>query len=85
MEDKWIENKNIEKQQYLHKLIRCKDCMLYPDFKGYIPEQWTWPINPNTNKTCPCRTIHADSSWIPEDDWFCADGILKNEGDRWEF
>ena len=56
------------------EVIRCKDCKHRPylDKDGFIEPE---------NSICPC--INEDDpyySWMPEDDWFCADGERREDG-----
>ena len=46
------------------ELIRCKDRKL----------------NPKLSKlsNCPCNCSDSYYSWVPDDDWFCADGVKKD-------
>ena len=56
-------------------LVRCKDCKHKPTGSGVnhdieFPEQ---------DYRCPCRCEDFWYSWMPDDDWFCANGERKEE------
>lgn len=59
-------------------VVRCKDCIHKPTGSGVnhdieFPEQ---------DYRCPCRCEDYWYSWMPDDDWFCANGERrKNETD----
>lgn len=46
-------------------VVRCKDC------KHRENREWDSP--------CPCVCADSWYSWMPEDDWFCANGERKKE------
>lgn len=71
----WVENKNVENTQGPCKIVHCKDCAYYPRYKGLRPSEWLWPGVTDATGGCPCKTNHFSSSWIPDDDWFCANGV----------
>ena len=57
------------------EIIRCKDCKHKPTGSGInhdikFPEQ---------DYRCPCRCEDHWYSWIPDDDWFCANGERREE------
>ena len=60
------------------ELVRCKDCKHRPTGDYDAPHD----ENGESDYTCPCLN-QSDSyySWIPDDDWFCADGERK-DGDE---
>ena len=45
------------------ELIRCKDCKFNPKL--------------DRRSKCPCNCCDSYYSWIPDDNWFCADGERK--------
>lgn len=54
------------------EVVRCKDCK-------HRPHQGKMFVLP-TDNCCPC--IDPDDyyhSWMPKDDWFCAEGERKTE------
>ena len=59
-----------------HEIVRCKDCKHRPEVKerkiyGRVEK---YPVFPE-DSICPaCNTSDSYYSWIPDDDWFCADG-----------
>lgn len=62
------------------RLVRCKDCKHKPEVKeieiyGRIEK---YPLFPD-DSTCPvCNTSDSYYSWIPDDNWFCANGEQKD-------
>lgn len=52
-------------------IVRCKDCIHRPIDTGRDndPEDLEFP-----DDRCPCRCTDYFYSWMPEDDWFCANG-----------
>lgn len=62
------------KEEHFIRVVYCKDCKHRPylDKDGFIEPE---------NSICPC--INEDDkyySWMPEDDWFCADGERREDG-----
>ena len=61
------------------EVVRCKDCKHKPTGSGVnhdieFPEQ---------DYRCPCRCEDYWYSWMPDDDWFCANGERReDETDR---
>jgi len=62
------------------ELVRCKDCKHRPKEVPYTTsygETQTYLEFPNDSK-CPCwNTSDEYYSWNPDDNWFCADGEMK--------
>ena len=59
---------------YNAELIRCKDCKhrpTDPENKG-LGQSLVFP-----DDVCPCQIGDNWYSWMPQDDWFCADGERK--------
>lgn len=53
------------------EIVRCKDCMHRPkdpESKG-VGQSLVFP-----DDVCPCQIGDNWYSWMPKDDWFCADG-----------
>lgn len=53
------------------ELVRCKDCKhrpTDPENKG-LGQFLVFP-----DDTCPCQIGDNWYSWMPKDEWFCADG-----------
>lgn len=50
-------------------VVRCKDCKHRPTQKKCFPDM-----------VCPCQCSDSYYSWVPPDDWYCADGE-RNGGD----
>ena len=58
------------------EVVRCKDCKHKPTGSGVnhhieFPEQ---------DYRCPCRCEDYWYSWMPYDDWFCANGERREDG-----
>ena len=58
------------------EIVRCKDCKHKPTGSGVnhdieFPEQ---------DYRCPCRCEDYWYSWMPDDDWFCANGERREDG-----
>ena len=54
------------------ELVRCKDCKHKPIDtvgKGYGED-----LSFDDDYKCPCKCEDPFYSWMPEDDWFCANG-----------
>ena len=62
-----LETQMVEYRKYIKftDLVRCKDC------KHRENREWDSP--------CPCVCADSWYSWMPEDDWFCANGERKEE------
>ena len=56
-------------------VIRCKDCKHRPTGSGANHDV----VFPSGDYKCPCRCDDHWYSWIPDDDWFCANGEVKEE------
>lgn len=54
-------------------VIRCKDCKHRPSGTG-ANHDLEFP-----DVVCPCQCEDFWYSWMPKDDWFCADGERKEE------
>ena len=57
------------------EVVRCKDCKHKPTGSGVnhhieFPEQ---------DYRCPCRCEDYWYSWMPDDDWFCANGERRED------
>ena len=80
-EDEYTEELLIK--QRTPQIVRCKNCKHRPEVKerkiyGRVEK---YPVFPE-DSICPaCNTSDSYYSWIPEDDWFCADGEPK-EGEN---
>ena len=63
-------------------VVRCKDCKHRPKeipFTTSWGETQTYLEFPNDSK-CPCWNPSDDYySWMPDDDWFCADGERRTD------
>lgn len=57
------------------EIIRCKDCKHKPTGSG-INHDIKFP---DQDYRCPCRCEDYWYSWIPDDDWFCANGERREE------
>ena len=56
------------KQEVVGELVRCKECKHRPSGDG-ANHNIEFP-----DDLCPCQCEDFWYSWIPSDDWFCADG-----------
>lgn len=54
------------------ELVRCKDCKHRGIAKGKSGFDIEWP-----DGDCPCRSDDPYYSWLPSDDWYCADAERK--------
>lgn len=76
----WIHRMEIPLKTFLREndfeaVVRCKDCIHKPTGSGVnhdieFPEQ---------DYRCPCRCEDYWYSWIPDDNWFCANGERKKD------
>ena len=55
------------------EVVRCKDCIHKPTGSG-VNHDITFP---EQDYRCPCRCEDYWYSWMPYDDWFCANGDRK--------
>lgn len=59
-------------------VVRCKDCKYRPTYTGgkNYGQDLVFP-----DKYCPCPCMCDDPwySWMPQDDWFCANGERSEE------
>ena len=65
----------VEYRKYIRftDLVRCKDCKHRPiDLGGKNYGQDL--VFPDGDYKCPCRCEDPWYSWMPKDDWFCANG-----------
>ena len=65
---------NIFDKTYI-QAVRCKDCKHKPTGSG-INHNIQFP---EEDYKCPCRCEDFWYSWMPADDWFCANGERKDE------
>lgn len=71
------------------EIIRCKDCKYKPVEEkythtrkmkyGFPDDVWVETIvkSPVDFSPCPCIQDDEYFSWVPDDDWFCANGERK--------
>lgn len=59
------------------EVVRCKDCIHKPTGSG-VNHDITFP---NQDYRCPCRCEDYWYSWMPDDDWFCANGERREDAD----
>ena len=58
------------------ELIRCKDCKHRPT----IDREYEDGFDINfPDMICPCQCEDGWYNWMPEDDWYCANGERKEE------
>lgn len=60
-------------------LVRCKDCIHKPTGSG-ANHDITFP---KQDYKCPCRCDDDWYSWMPDDDWFCANGERREDADSY--
>lgn len=60
------------------EVVRCKDCIHKPTGSG-VNHDITFP---EQDYRCPCRCEDYWYSWMPNDDWFCANGERRENGRR---
>ena len=62
------------------EIIRCKDCKYRPISKnGGFEQGFDLRFPDEDNNPCPCKCDDGWYSWMPADDWFCAEGKRKGE------
>lgn len=64
--------------EHREEIVRCKDCKhrpADPENKGAGPSL-VFP-----DEICPCRIDDDWYSWMPDDNWFCAEGERRDEND----
>lgn len=68
---------NDTKAEVIGEIVRCKDCKHRPiDTGGHnYGQEMEFP-----DEVCPCYIGDNWYSWMPKDDWFCADGERKKGG-----
>lgn len=59
-------------------LVYCKDCKHRPTDNRTKEDPSNFNIEFPDGK-CPCQCDDGWYSWYPEDNWFCANGELKDE------
>ena len=83
--------KSYNNRNYLHKtlveciiddqptaIVYCKNCKHRPIDNRTKEDSSNFNIEFPDGK-CPCQCDDGWYSWYPEDNWFCANGELKNE------
>ena len=56
-------------------IVRCKDCIYKPTYDSIKNEEIN--IHYCTEYKCPCMREVNWYSWIPDDNWFCANGETR--------
>ena len=56
------------------EIVRCKDCVHRP--KGTNKHDLEFP-----DYVCPCQCDDFWYSWMPKDDWFCANGERRDDAE----
>ena len=59
------------------EVVRCKDCIHKPTGSG-VNHDIEFP---GQDYRCPCRCEDYWYSWMPDDDWFCANGERRKDAD----
>ncbi len=63
------------------EIVRCKDCIYRPTaVEGKHGTDYVFPYEGK----CPCQCDDDWYSWMPDDDWFCANGERRVSGDGQE-
>ena len=65
----------LERMPSAESVVQCKDCKHKPTGSGVNHDI----IFPSQDYECPCRCEDFWYSWMPTDDWFCANGEKKEE------
>lgn len=77
-------NAENDKRHYA-KIVRCKDCKYKPIWREGAKEEFrdgfdlifpNWRDNP-----CPCQCEDGYYAYMPDDNWFCANGERKEQND----
>lgn len=58
-------------------IVRCKDCKYRPIDTGV--HNYGQDLDFPDDFKCPCKCDDPWYSWMPEDDWFCANGKRKKD------
>ena len=58
-------------------VVRCKDCKYRPTDTG--GHGYGQDLEFANDYKCPCKCEDGWYSWMPEDDWFCANGERSEE------
>ena len=58
------------------EIVRCKDCKHRGIMAGKTSFDIQWP-----DGDCPCRSDDPYYSWLPPDDWYCANGEREVKND----
>lgn len=71
----FADDTNIERFERMYgtngELVRCKDCKHRP----IMPEDYENGFDlVFPDEKCPCQCEDGWYSWMPDDDWFCANG-----------
>jgi hypothetical protein len=56
------------------ELIRCKDCKHRPTINGEYENGFSLEF---PTSRCPCQCDDGYYSWMPKDDWYCANAERK--------
>ena len=65
-------------EHWVSELIRCKDCRHRPKEPNFKTYENGFDIEFPEDSKCPCQCSGDQYySWYPEDDWFCANGEVK--------
>ena len=68
-----IEPANVTKSDGLVRVVHCRDCKHRPTGTGVNHDIHF----PEGDFACPCRCEDLWYSWMPKDDWYCANGELR--------
>jgi hypothetical protein len=62
-------------------VVRCKDCKYKPTAPDGITAGFWVEFPDRLDNPCPCQSVDAEYSWVPDDDFFCGHGVKEEEDD----
>lgn len=66
--------------EYVQDLVRCGECMHRPIKEDEDGADHGFNLRaPNMREVCPCLVDDGWYSWMPEDDFFCGYGEVRDE------
>jgi len=70
----------LEEQEKATDIVRCKDCIHcgHADPSRLLWGEEPMPVFPDDK--CPCQCDDYYYSWLPDPDWFCANGERRASG-----
>lgn len=61
------------------EIVRCKDCKYRPISRNGFTQGFNIDFPNEYENPCPCKCDDGWYSWMPDNDWFCAEGKRKGE------